>query len=57
MTESTKFEEDCMQSSPNAGFTSEDELAVFRARKVAIITGISGQVIIFNWNICYFNVT
>uniref|UniRef100_A0A915LXD3 GDP-mannose 4,6 dehydratase n=1 Tax=Meloidogyne javanica TaxID=6303 RepID=A0A915LXD3_MELJA len=38
MTESTKFEEDCMQSSPNAGFTSEDELTVFRARKVAIIT-------------------
>nr|CAD2189696.1 unnamed protein product [Meloidogyne enterolobii] len=49
MTESTKFEEDCMQSSPNAGFTSDDELAVFRARKVAIITGISGQWIIMGF--------
>uniref|UniRef100_A0A1I8AWD0 GDP-mannose 4,6-dehydratase n=1 Tax=Meloidogyne hapla TaxID=6305 RepID=A0A1I8AWD0_MELHA len=42
MSESTKFE-DCMQSSPNSDFTTENELAVFRARKVAIITGISGQ--------------
>ncbi|KAF7635215.1 NAD(P)-bd_dom domain-containing protein [Meloidogyne graminicola] len=43
MSENIKFEEDCMQSSPNSDITTEDELVLFRARKVAIITGISGQ--------------
>jgi hypothetical protein len=44
MSEGPKFEE-CMTSSPNATAASVNELEAFRARKVAIITGISGQVV------------
>jgi len=43
MSEGIKFEE-CMQSSPNATNATDKELEEFRARKVAMITGISGQV-------------
>jgi hypothetical protein len=43
MSEGIKFEE-CMQSSPDAVNTTATELEAFRARKIAMITGISGQV-------------
>uniref|UniRef100_A0A914Y6M1 GDP-mannose 4,6-dehydratase n=1 Tax=Panagrolaimus superbus TaxID=310955 RepID=A0A914Y6M1_9BILA len=35
--------EACITNSPTAMASSQDELAAFRARKVALITGISGQ--------------
>lgn len=44
MSEGEHFE-DCMQSSPDAAAATANELELYRARKVAMITGISGQVI------------
>ena len=38
-----KFE-DCVESTPNSMSNTEDEIEKYRARKVALITGISGQV-------------
>ena len=41
--EGIKFEACMVQTSPDATQTSANELEAYRARKVAMITGISGQ--------------